>query len=74
MFISDVGHELLARHENSPFVAMYFDTKEGGRVYSLRSHPEFDCSVVAKRFGGGGHAQAAGFNVSCDTDVSQFPD
>ena len=29
--------------------------------YSLRSRSDFDVSEIAKKFGGGGHAKAAGF-------------
>ncbi len=32
-------------------------------VFSMRSHTTFDCGSFAKRFGGGGHTQAAGFHV-----------
>ncbi len=33
-------------------------------MWSLRSIPEFDCSAVAKKFGGGGHKNAAGFKAA----------
>ncbi len=45
----------------TPFVGVYFDRPDGKRQWSLRSRPDFDCSEVAKLFGGGGHKQAAGF-------------
>lgn len=60
---SDAGH-LMAQGE--PFAACYWDTDDG-RVFSLRSTDEgMDVSAIAKLFGGGGHAQAAGFKVSRD--------
>lgn len=60
----EMGEEAGEPHE---FVAAYFyepsTQVDGGvaRKWSLRSRPGFDCSVVAKEFGGGGHAQACGF-------------
>lgn len=57
---SDAGH-LMA--EGQPFAACYYD-KAGGRVFSLRSTDDgVDVSEVAKLYGGGGHARAAGFTV-----------
>jgi nanoRNase/pAp phosphatase (c-di-AMP/oligoRNAs hydrolase) len=42
----------------------WFQNAEGKYVYSLRSRHGFDVSELAKKFGGGGHAGAAGFTVS----------
>lgn len=57
---SDAGH-LMA--EGEPFAACYWDTAEG-RVFSLRSTDDgLDVSKIAERYGGGGHARAAGFRV-----------
>lgn len=57
---SDAGH-LMAQGE--PFAACYWDTPDG-RVFSLRSTEEgLDVSEIAKLYGGGGHARAAGFRV-----------
>ena len=56
---SELGN-LLA--EGEPFAAVYNDTADGGRAYSLRSCPGgVDVSEIAKRYGGGGHPRAAGF-------------
>jgi len=49
---------------DAPFVAGYFRRADGRWQFSLRSRPDFDCSAVAKVFGGGGHRQAAGFDVA----------
>lgn len=58
---SDAGH-ILAK--GKPFAACYWDTSTG-RVFSLRSSNEgFDVSEIAKKYGGGGHRNAAGFKVS----------
>lgn len=59
---SEVGHELLQRNPDAPFVAS-FTIFQDQIMWSLRSRPGFDVSAVAKRYGGGGHAQAAGFKA-----------
>jgi hypothetical protein len=57
--------------EGKPFAACYFDTPSG-RVFSLRSRPEGqDVSSIAKLYGGGGHARAAGFEVPRDHPLAQ---
>jgi len=57
---SDAGHQLA---QGEPFAACYWDTP-GGRVFSLRSSDVgLDVSEIAKRFGGGGHRNAAGFKL-----------
>lgn len=56
--ISEVGHALA---QGRPFAAVYF-TANGKTIWNLRSTKEgLDVSVIAKRFGGGGHRNAAGF-------------
>ncbi len=57
---SEVLNDLLAE-SNDQFVVGYFRRADGKWQMMLRSRPDFDCSVVAQHFGGGGHAQAAGF-------------
>ena len=44
--------------------AGYFRRADGRWQFSLRSLAPFDCSEIAKSYGGGGHAQAAGFDVA----------
>jgi oligoribonuclease NrnB/cAMP/cGMP phosphodiesterase (DHH superfamily) len=64
---SDAGH-LMAKGQ--PFAACYYD-KDGGRVFSLRSTDQgVDVSEVAKLYGGGGHARAAGFTVPRDHELA----
>lgn len=59
---SDAGHLMATRHI-SRTAACYWDTPDG-RVFSLRSTDNGpDVSKIAKRYGGGGHAHAAGFRV-----------
>jgi oligoribonuclease NrnB/cAMP/cGMP phosphodiesterase (DHH superfamily) len=56
---SEIGGRLAPEH---PFVAIVFET-EGRRVWSLRSQEGkgVDVAAIAKRHGGGGHPNAAGF-------------
>jgi hypothetical protein len=35
-------------------------------IFSTRSHTHYDCSALAKYYGGGGHTKAAGFNNNLD--------
>lgn len=65
-FWSETGHEMLQRNPTAPFVCMYFDRADGVRVYSLRSREDFDCSAIAKQYGGGGHWKASGFTQTRD--------
>jgi hypothetical protein len=50
--------------EDASFAAAYFD-REDARVFSLRSRGDngADVSAIAKMYGGGGHKNAAGFQV-----------
>jgi len=62
-FSSEVGNALLTAHPEAEFSACYCDTRKG-RQFSLRSNDERrDVSAIAKRYGGGGHRNAAGFEV-----------
>ncbi len=60
---SEVGHELLEIHPEHQFVAS-FTVFRDQVMWSLRSRPEFDVSTIAKKFGGGGHKNAAGFKTA----------
>jgi oligoribonuclease NrnB/cAMP/cGMP phosphodiesterase (DHH superfamily) len=57
---SEVGHALLDKYPEAPFAAC-FTVFNDSVMWSLRSRIDFDVSEVAKKFGGGGHRQAAGF-------------
>lgn len=60
MFTSDAGNIMSV---GKPFAACYWDTP-GGRMFSLRSQEDgLDVSLIAKRYGGGGHKHAAGFRA-----------
>lgn len=58
---SEICEELLRRHKEAKFACCFEVQPTGIRKYSLRSRKgEFDVSEVAKKYGGGGHAAAAG--------------
>jgi len=61
VFFSEVGERLLEMYPAMEFAAYYTDRNDGKRQWGLRSRPTFDCSAIAKAFGGGGHKQASGF-------------
>lgn len=59
VLFSDIAGEL---SKDRPFGACYFDRGDGKRQWSLRSRDgAVDVAEVAKRRGGGGHRNAAGF-------------
>lgn len=58
-FKSELGNKLAKGH---PFGATWIQDRNGGFLYSLRSTNEgADCSVIAEKYGGGGHRNAAAF-------------
>lgn len=60
--ISDVLHGALA--DGATRVALGWHVSAGGGIAcSLRSTKDYDCSRMAKCYGGGGHAQASGFRL-----------
>lgn len=62
-FASDIGN-LLSKGD-AKCGAAYFDRGDGKRVFSLRSvEGGPDVSEIAKKFGGGGHKNAAGFSTT----------
>jgi oligoribonuclease NrnB/cAMP/cGMP phosphodiesterase (DHH superfamily) len=63
MNISDHVGKLAELHPDAPFAMGYFRRADGKWQFSLRSRGNFDVSEVAKRFGGGGHKNAAGFQT-----------
>jgi len=60
---SEVGERLCELYPDQPFAAYYFDRDDGRRQWGLRSRNGFDVSTIAKLYGGGGHAAAAGFTT-----------
>lgn len=59
-WISEIGTRLAPDCDFA--LVWYWNHNEGYAKVSLRSfHPSVDCGTIAKRFGGGGHADIAGF-------------
>lgn len=66
--VSDAGHKMA---QGEPFAACYWDTAEG-RIFGLRAADDgLDVSDIAKQYGGGGHAKAAGFKVPRNHELAQ---
>lgn len=63
-FASEVGNILAKR--SGQFGATSYTDSEGNLRVSLRSIGDFDVSLLAKLYGGGGHKNAAGFVVPAD--------
>jgi oligoribonuclease NrnB/cAMP/cGMP phosphodiesterase (DHH superfamily) len=62
--ISEVGHVLCTEHAQ---IGMgWFERRDGLIQFSLRSNGDIDVSKIATRFGGGGHKNAAGFQMTRD--------
>ena len=64
--ISEVGNEL-AKKSGTYGLVWYFDGSTQRAFCSLRSIGDYDVSAIAKVFGGGGHKNAAGFNIDMQT-------
>jgi oligoribonuclease NrnB/cAMP/cGMP phosphodiesterase (DHH superfamily) len=63
-YASDTAHAMLEKNPLAPFTACWFRRADGMIQYSLRSEDSReDVSEIAKKFGGGGHRNAAGFQV-----------
>ena len=67
-YASDVGHELCK--ESGTFGLTYFtmDISQNILQVSLRSEGDYDVEAIAKKLGGGGHKNAAGFII----DATKF--
>lgn len=61
---SEVMAELLKLYPSAPFSMYWFKRADGMYQYGMRSIGDFDVSTVAKLFGGGGHKNAAGFQLN----------
>lgn len=62
---SDVGHELA--NQSGTFGLCWYMGRDGKAKVSLRSNGDYDVSVIAKSFGGGGHLNASGMEVPMET-------
>ena len=62
--ISELGAAMCEAYPDAPFSMSYCDRVDEVRTFSLRSVGDFDVSEIAKRFGGGGHKNAAAFQTA----------
>ena len=61
VYMSEIGQELAKR--SGTFGECFFIQKDGTEIHSLRSIGDFDVSNLAKKLGGGGHKNAAGYTI-----------
>jgi uncharacterized protein len=61
--VSELCHQMLDEYPDYPYVASWL-RGQSSISYSLRSQPDFDCSAIAKLYGGGGHKNSAGFKLA----------
>lgn len=61
LFASELGHRLAGR--SGSFGLIWQFQADGLVKVSLRSQAPFDVGEIARRYGGGGHPQAAGFRL-----------
>ena len=61
---SETADAMLSAHPDASYSMSYFQRGDTQWQYSLRSRSNFDVSEIAKLHGGGGHAQAAGFETA----------
>jgi oligoribonuclease NrnB/cAMP/cGMP phosphodiesterase (DHH superfamily) len=59
--------------ENEAFACAYYFKNNNSAYFSIRSNPEYgiDVNEIAKKFGGGGHKHAAGFELKLNGDLLQ---
>jgi len=59
---SDIGNRLLLTHPKADFAAIYYYSGDIDKtIFSVRGIDKVNLSLIAKKFGGGGHFNAAGF-------------
>lgn len=67
---SDVGHKLAT--ESTTYGMCWFQRSDSKIEVSLRSNGNYDVSAIAKKFGGGGHKNAAGFILPSMSLLQKF--
>lgn len=65
--ISNVANQLLKLHPRVTLALTWYEDYPSRKLkVSLRSRPDIDCSIIASKYGGGGHKQASGFFIDFD--------
>jgi uncharacterized protein len=59
-FSCEIGNQLCLNHPDKPFAATWRDKGNGVISWGLYSVGDFNCSILATKFGGGGHPGASG--------------
>lgn len=62
---SEIGHELA--NQSSTYGLVWYMGVDNRVKCSLRSNGEYDVSAITRAFGGGGHRNAAGFEIDIQT-------
>lgn len=71
IFSSELGNRLSYLDDEHKF-AIIWSVENNTIKCGLRSHNDFDCSVIAKYFGGGGHKNASAFSMNNLNDFVSF--
>lgn len=61
-------------HQGHEVAGYWFERGDGKVQYGLRSRGDFDCSELARQYGGGGHTGASGFVVDRIVHVREEAD
>ena len=69
VLVSEVGHELLLQYPDAKMAVITFALNETTTKVCLRSVGDFDVSAIAKRYGGGGHKNAAGYEIKTQFEL-----
>lgn len=70
---SGVLHLLISDERfGTHFAVSYCDRADGKRQWGLRGHGEIDVAEIAKRYGGGGHHNSAGFVTDARNPLFEF--
>lgn len=60
---SELGNKIATENPDCIAVVWHYSDKDNTIKHSLRSVGDVDCTLLAKKFGGGGHKNAAGFTL-----------
>lgn len=70
--LDEKSHLIHKIYEKYPPVAMSYRYDEGEWKCSLRSNGSFNCTELAKKFGGSGHPGSSGFAIKAEPGVFPF--
>ena len=66
LFSSELGSKLCRLDDEHKYAIVFSFIGKDRIKCSIRSTDDFDCSGIAKYFGGGGHPQASGFSLTME--------